>query len=69
MKRTWIMEVKLEVEDTWIADGFDMNKERVEEVEEKISHLLPYAYGHEFTVKAKVTKRPDQAIISCLQGE
>ena len=69
MKRTWIIEVKLAVEDSWIADGFDMNAERLIVVEDMLSGLLPYAYGHEFTVKAKVIKSPDKAIISRLQGE
>ena len=69
MKRTWKLEVTLRVDDSWIADGFDMNEEKIEQVIDSLSHILPYAYGHEFIVKARVTKRPDKAIISRLQSE
>lgn len=65
--KKWTIEIKLEVADTWIEDGFNA-AERLEEIEENLSSLLPYAYGHEFKIIAKVKSAPNPAIIRKLQG-
>lgn len=68
--KQWKIELTIEVSDCWIEDGFDLNTpESVETFIECIKeNRLPYAYDHEFTVKAKVTKAPDTSVIRKLQG-
>lgn len=66
--KTWTLKIELKIADSWIADGFEIDKERLEVIEEKLSDLLPYAYGHEFKVKATVTKAPDKKAIRDLQS-
>ena len=67
MKRTWVLEVELKVEDSWIADGFDVDEERLHLIEDQLSHLLPYAYGYEFGIKVRVKTKPFRSIIELLQ--
>lgn len=65
--KTWKINVTLKVADTWIEDGFDA-AERLEQIQELLSELLPYAYGREFKVEAKITSAPDKKVIEKLQG-
>lgn len=65
--KIWKLAITLKIADSWIADGFDAS-ERIEEIEQQIQNLLPFAYEHEFSVKAKVVKAPATAVINKLQG-
>lgn len=65
--QTWEIKLKLSVADSWVADGFDA-AERLEQIEDLLAELLPYAYGHEFKVKATVTKKPPIEKVKELQG-
>jgi hypothetical protein len=58
--------VKMQVADSWVADGFQI-KDRIEQIEELIQGLLPYAYEHECIVKVTVTGSPSDATIEALQ--
>ncbi len=55
--------VVFEVDETWIADGFDLTDERAFEM---LNRDLAYAYGHE--LEAKVTKAPPALLVAQLQG-
>jgi hypothetical protein len=66
-KFKWKLEITLEVADTWVEDGFDA-KERLDDIQESIEHLIPYAYAHEFKVKARVISAPDNKKIREIQG-
>lgn len=69
MRYKWKIEVTLDVDPTWVADGFDASHpDRIEEIQDVISGLLPYSYGNEFIVKAKILKAPDPAQIRKEQG-
>ncbi len=59
--------VKMQVSDSWVADGFEI-KARIEQIEELITGLLPYAYGHECIVKVTVTGSPSPKTILSLQN-
>lgn len=56
MKFKWTIEI--EVDPIWVADGFDLNEENVQD---RVWKMLPYALGHEF--KAKVLKAPPKKLI------
>ena len=55
--------VEFAVDETWIADGFNLTSEQAKEM---LATSLCHAYGHELS--AKVTKRPDQRRVAKLQG-
>lgn len=57
----WI--VTFEIDETWVADGFEMTDERAHEM---IQNALPFATPDE--VGAKVTKAPMQTAIRKAQG-
>lgn len=57
----WVVEI--EVEESWVADGFDMTDERAHDM---LAHTLPYAYNYE--LKAKVISAPEAAEIRKAQG-
>ena len=61
MKLKWLVE--LEVDETWIADGFDLTDERAKDM---LAKDLQYAHGTELS--AKVIKAPDPKVIRKLQG-
>lgn len=65
--KTWKIEITLKVDETWVEDGFDAS-ERLEEIQDKLADLLPYAYGHEFQIIAKIKSAPDKKAIRELQG-
>lgn len=67
MSKIWKIEVTLTVDESWIADGFNAAN-RLEEIEEKLTYLLPYAYENEFKVTAKIKTAPDAKVIQELQG-
>lgn len=67
--QTWKMEVTLKVANSWVADGFNLSQPlRIEEVEEKLQSMIPYAYGHEVQVKVKITSAPKAKTIEQLQN-
>lgn len=60
-KLTWTVEIA--VDETWIADGFDLTDKRAQDIMER---ALPYARGDE--IACRVTSRPDDEAIATLQG-
>jgi hypothetical protein len=65
--QTWKIEITVKVDDSWVADGFDM-AQRLEHLNEAVSSMWPYAYSHEFSVKSKITDKPTKEKIRELQG-
>ena len=62
MKLKWVVEFY--VDETWVADGFDLDDERALDM---LANDLQWAtIGTE--LDAKVIKRPDQRLINKLQG-
>jgi len=66
MKRKFVLQVEMTVDDSWISDGFNLHGEHMENTKEFIRGLLPYAYSHEFKVKAKLISGPDKSILKKL---
>ncbi len=66
MKLKWTMKVSVSVDSSWVADGFEATKERMEEAIK--SGILPYAYGHEKKVSVKILSKPDKKKIRKIQG-
>jgi hypothetical protein len=66
MKRKFVLQIVMSVDDSWIADGFSCNGKHLKNVKEYIQGLLPYAYGHEFNVKVKLISGPDKSILKKL---
>lgn len=60
-KLKWVVEIS--VDPSWVADGFDLDDERVHGM---VAEILPFALADEFD--AKVIKRPGQKIINGLQN-
>lgn len=60
-KFKWVVE--FEVDETWVADGFQLNEERAKSM---IENALPYSYPSETAVK--VLKAPALAKIMKTQG-
>ncbi len=65
--KQWKFNATVSVADSWIADGFDV-KERIKEIEELLTNMLPYAREHEIKVKVEITSAPDESIISGLMS-
>ena len=55
--------VEFEVDESWVADGFDLTDERAKQM---IENTLPHAYGSE--TKAKVISAPEAQLIKRTQG-
>lgn len=55
--------VEFEVNETWVADGFELTDERAKEM---IEREVGYSYSHE--TRAKVVKAPTHAEIRKAQG-
>lgn len=55
--------VEFTVDETWIADGFDLTNERAHDM---LANDLSYAYAHE--LGARVIKSPDAEAIAKAQG-
>ncbi len=55
--------VELSVDESWVADGFDLTEERAGEM---LAGALPYAYNHE--LDARIIKAPDALRVAQLQG-
>ena len=70
--QTWKVELTISVDDSWVADGFDLVKRwsDPQELAESLigGHLLPGAYGHEYKAKAKFLQAPDPSKVRELQG-
>lgn len=62
-QKTFKCTVEFEVDETWIADGFEITEERAQEM---IMNDLSYATSSE--VKAKILKAPSQVSIRKAQG-
>lgn len=60
--KNWEIKVKISVAESWVIDGFDM-AQRLEEVEELLTQMLPYAYGYELNIKATLIKSPSLSSI------
>lgn len=61
MKFKWTIEV--EMDEAWVADGFDMTDERVSNM---LQAYMPHVYGHE--VGGRVLKRPPDEAVAKAQG-
>lgn len=59
--KKWVIEI--EVDDMWVADGFDPDDRWVEEM---MQRELSLAYGHE--VGGRIISAPDRDDINELQG-
>lgn len=67
-KYKWKFEVELEVDPSWVADGFDFAN-RIEKFEEEFGNiLLPYAYTYEVETKVKLLESPSKYSILKEQG-
>jgi hypothetical protein len=62
MKFKWTIEI--EVDETWVADGFDMNDRAALDM---LACRLPYA-NMSSELKAKVVAAPDAELIATTQG-
>jgi hypothetical protein len=60
-KIKWVVE--FEVDEKWIADGFNMTNQKAMGM---LENVLPFASGVEF--KATVIKAPDNKLIRKIQG-
>lgn len=65
--QTWNININLKVADSWIADGFDA-AERIEQIKELLTELLPYAYDHELIITPTIKTAPKKDKINELQG-
>lgn len=65
--KTWKLEITVKVADSWVTDGFDL-KERLEQIEEQLTTMLPFAYEHELQIKARIVSAPDRKVIEQLQN-
>lgn len=65
--KTWELKVKLEVGNVWLEDGFDAS-ERIEEINDLLSSLLPHAFGSEFKITTKIIKAPKKEELLKIQG-
>ncbi|MCR4308101.1 MAG: hypothetical protein NUV80_06090 [Candidatus Berkelbacteria bacterium] len=63
MKRKFKWTVEFTVDETWVADGFNLTDERALQM---LSHDLQFAYEHE--LGAKVIKAPSKDDILRCQG-
>lgn len=59
--------VSMKVADSWVADGFQII-DRIDQIEEKMAELLPYAYEHEVKVSVSLITHPSENIIKSLQN-
>lgn len=64
--RTWTAKLTVSVADSWVADGFDL-KNRIEEMQEMLSAMLPHAYEHELQIKIEIQSSPSEKVIDGLQ--
>lgn len=55
--------VEIQVEKSWVADGFELDKEKAHEM---LTKILPSAYNTE--LKARVLTKPDKKMIRKVQG-
>ena len=68
--KRWEIKITLDVSDNWVADGFDMSdKGRIEELEEAIQGMLPFAYyKQEVKTDIEILATPTKKEIGKLQG-
>lgn len=65
--QTWKLNIEIKVANSWIKDGFDL-AERLDEIQESLTGLLPYAYENELRVTVSITKVPSKEVIRKLQA-
>lgn len=63
MRRFYKWTVDIEVEETWVEDGFDLTDERAHAM---VCSDLRYAFGRE--IRCKVTARPPDDAVASAQG-
>lgn len=63
MKKKFKWTVEFTVNETWVADGFDIDDDRAKEM---LANDLQYAYGHE--ISARIIKAPNKNDILIAQG-
>jgi hypothetical protein len=61
-KFKWVVEI--EIDETWVADGYEAKADRVKDA--ILNYSLGYAYDHE--VNVKVLKAPSKDRIKKAQG-
>lgn len=64
--RTWNLNLKISVADSWVVDGFDL-AQRLEELESAIANMLPYADDDEVKVETKILSAPTRETLNALQ--
>ena len=57
----WVVEFS--IDESWIADGFDLTEERAKEM---IANEIGWSYS--FETSARIVKRPDVAILKRIQN-
>jgi hypothetical protein len=62
-RKTFKWRVEFEVDESWVADGFDLDNEQAKDM---IEHRIPFAYSHE--TAARVVKAPSPKSIRKAQG-
>ena len=64
MNKSFKWTIEVEVDESWVADGFDFKDD--ETASEMMNELIPSAYSHE--VKARIIKAPSTKAILKAQG-
>ncbi len=62
----WVLRVRVSVDRSWVADGFEATKARMEEA--FLESFLAYADTSEKSVSVKVLKKPTREQIRKEQG-
>ena len=62
----WAFEVKLDIAEMWVADGFNPTADQMEEIIRNA--ILQYAYSEEKNVSVKILKRANQRAVAKAQG-
>jgi len=62
--KTYKWTIEIQVADTWVADGFDLSNENLQE--RILEKMLPYAHEHERSMR--VVKKPHALAIAREQG-
>ncbi len=62
-KKFYKLTVEIEIDPTWVADGFDLTEERLQDM---VKSDLGFAYDEE--IRCKILKAPDAKSIAVEQG-
>lgn len=63
--RTWTLNLKISISDSWVVDGFDLAK-RLDELDIAVQNMLPYAQANEVIVEIKLLSAPNPTALSAL---